>query len=350
MPLERGTRLGVYEIQDLLGAGGMGEVYRARDSRLGRDVALKVLPESLTVDPERRTRFEREARLLAALNHPHIGAIYGFEESGDVRALVLELVDGPTLAERLAGGPLPIAEALAIARQIAGALEAAHEKGIIHRDLKPANIKLTLNGHVKVLDFGLAKAIAGDTGSPDLSQSPTITADGTRAGVVLGTPAYMSPEQARGKAADKRTDIWAFACVLYEMLTGRRAFPGDTMSDTIAAVLGRDPDWHSLPDTTPAAVRRLLRRCLHKDSNHRLHDIADARIELEDMGAIDVDDRTRMLTTGRLTPRSRAIAVAWTVAVAFAAVLATLAVTNGSRATLVPEWSTMENVAKQLTN
>ena len=225
MPLQPGTRLGVYEIHDLLGTGGMGEVYRARDTRLGREVAIKILPETLMRDAERSSRFEREARLLASLNHPHIGAIYGLEDTGELRALVLELIAGPTLAERIAKGPLPVPEALSIARQVAEALESAHGKGIIHRDLKPANIKLATSGEVKVLDFGLAKAMAGDAAASDLSHAPTITTDDTRAGVVLGTPAYMSPEQARGRPLDKRTDIWAFGCVLYEMLTGHRGLP-----------------------------------------------------------------------------------------------------------------------------
>ena len=242
-----GQQIGIYRIVSLLGAGGMGEVYRARDTKLGRDVAIKVLPARFTADRDRLARFEREARLLATLNHPHIGAIYGFENAGSVCALVLELVEGPTLADRLAKGPLPPTEALNIARQIAEALEAAHEKGIIHRDLKPANIKITPDGAVKVLDFGLAKAAAGDGAAPDLSQLPTMTIDGTREGLIVGTPAYMSPEQARGQPVDKRTDIWAFGCVLYEMLTGRRAFAGGHPADIIAAVVRSEPDWTELP-------------------------------------------------------------------------------------------------------
>ena len=217
-----GRRIGPYTIQAPLGVGGMGEVYRARDGTLGRDVAIKILPRAFSTDPDRRARFDREARLLAALNHPHIGAIYGVEDSEGIRALVLELVDGDTLAERIARGPLPINEALTIARQIADALDAAHEKGITHRDLKPANIKITPDGVVKVLDFGLAKAASGEASGPDLTQSPAVTVGGTRDGVILGTAAYMSPEQARGKATDKRSDVWAFGCVVYEMLTGRR--------------------------------------------------------------------------------------------------------------------------------
>ncbi len=256
-----GRQLGPYTIVAPLGAGGMGEVYRARDSKLGRDVAIKILPSHFTADPERRARFAREARLLATLNHPHIGAIYGLEETDGVTALVLELVEGPTLADRLERGPLPIAEALAIARQIAEALDAAHEKGIVHRDLKPANIVLQSaanaagvpsgEARAKVLDFGLAKTMAvGLEG--DLTQRPSGSLDGTEEGRILGTPAYMSPEQARGQAVDKRTDIWAFGCVLFEMLSGRRAFDGDTISDTFVSILEREPDWAALPADTPA--------------------------------------------------------------------------------------------------
>ena len=285
--LKAGVRLGPYEVLAELGAGGMGEVYRARDAKLGRDVALKILPLIFTSDRERLARFEREARMLAALNHPHIGAIYGFEESESIRALVLELIDGPTLADRLAKGPIPVTEALGIATQIADALEAAHEKGIIHRDLKPANIKITSAGVVKVLDFGLAKladpAEAGhDASRTEMSASPTITVGGTRPGMILGTAAYMSPEQARGQAVDKRTDIWAFGCVLYEMLTGRSAFAGETISDTIAAILGREPEWGALPAHTPAGIGQLLRRCLVKDPKRRLRDMGDARIEIDE--------------------------------------------------------------------
>jgi serine/threonine protein kinase len=260
----------------------MGEVYRARDRKLGRDVAIKILPRVFTSDPDRLVRFEREARVLASLNHPHIGAIYGLESIDGTPALVLELVDGDTLAERIAKGPLPVADVLTIATQIAEALEAAHARGIVHRDLKPANIKITTLGVVKVLDFGLAKAAAGDALNPDLSHAPTLTVGDTRDGVVLGTPAYMSPEHVRGIAVDKRTDIWAFGCVLYEMLVGRLAFDRATVSDSIAAILQRDPDWTALPDGTPAGGHRLLRRCLEKDAERRWRDIADARIELEE--------------------------------------------------------------------
>ena len=267
----------------------MGDVYRAHDTKLRRDVAIKVLPPFLANDPDHLLRFAREARLLAALNHPRIATIHGFEEADGVHALVMELVEGPTLADRLAGSRNPstaglsIAEALRIAGQMAEAVEAAHDKGIVHRDLKPANIKLGLDGSVKVLDFGVAKALASAAETSDLP--PTITATEFRPGSVIGTPAYMSPEQARGQAIDKRTDIWSFGCVLFEMLTGGLAFPGDTTSDRIAAVLERQPKWETLPSSTPASIRRLLRRCLEKDPIRRLHDIADARIEIDDARA-----------------------------------------------------------------
>ncbi len=281
MPLSAGTRLGPYEVTAPLGAGGMGEVYRARDSRLSRDVAIKTLPDAFASDSDRLARFQREAQLLASLNHPNIAAIYGVEESNGVRALVMELVEGSTLAERIAAGPIPLPEALSIAHQIADALEAAHEKGIIHRDLKPANIKLTPEGKVKVLDFGLARALEGDPTSTNPANSPTLTLESTRAGVILGTAAYMSPEQARGKAVDKRADIWAFGVVLYEMLSGRITFEGETVSDTLAAVLRADIDWAHLPPGTPPKVRRLLQRCLERDPKRRLRDIGDAWIEME---------------------------------------------------------------------
>ena len=285
-PAMVGRQLGPYKIAALLGAGGMGEVYRARDTKLGRDVAIKILPVDFTADPERRSRFAREARLLATLNHPHIGAIYGLEESDGVAALVLEFVDGPTLADRLKRGPLPIAESVAVARQIAEALEAAHERGIVHRDLKPANVILQGAGHgppddvhAKVLDFGLAKPVAMDLAA-DLTQESSLGR--TEDGRILGTPAYMSPEQARGLAVDKRTDIWSFGCVLFEMLTGRRPFEGATITDALAQILDREPDWTLLPDQTPAIVVRLLHRCLRKDRRRRLHDIADAILDLEE--------------------------------------------------------------------
>src|SRR5260370_11093532 len=241
MGLGGGRRLGPYEIQAPLGAGGMGEVYRARETKLGRDVAIKILSQVFTSDPGRLARFERESRMLATLNHPHIGAIYGVEDAESVHALVLELVEGDTLAERLRRGPIPVTDALAIARQIAEALESAHERGIVHRDLKPGNVKITPDGTVKVLDFGLAKATSNDAVGFDLDKLPTITVDETSAGAILGTVAYMSPEQARGKAVDKRTDIWAFGCLLFEMISVRMAFSGETASDTLAAILAREP-------------------------------------------------------------------------------------------------------------
>jgi len=294
MNLTSGTRLGRYEILSPIGAGGMGEVYRARDSKLHRDVAIKVLPDAVSRDPERLARFQREAQLLAALNHPHIAGIYGLEESNGVQALVLELVEGETLAERLARGPMPVDEALPAARQIGDALEAAHEKGIVHRDLKPANVKLTPGGSVKVLDFGLAKALSIDGSAPDVTHSPTITAAATQAGVVMGTAAYMSPEQARGRAVDKRSDIWSFGAVLYEMLTGRRCFEGETVSDVLAAVLRQEPDWSALPPETPPEVRALLSRCLERDPKKRLRDIGDAWIEGAAVRAGPVERRGAM--------------------------------------------------------
>ena len=290
MALAPGTRLGPHEIITQIGVGGMGEVYRATDTNLGRDVAIKVLPEAFAQDAERLARFEREARTLALLNHPNIATVHGLETStsatGQItRALVMEFVDGLTLADRLVSGPLPVPEALRVAIQIAEGLEAAHEKGIVHRDLKPSNIKLTSGGAVKILDFGLAKASGDSDGPSDLTHSPTVVATATHAGVILGTPAYMSPEQARGKPVDKRTDIWAFGCVLYETLTGRVAFPGDTASDAIASILEREPNWQALPAATPPSVRHLLGRCLDKDVKHRLRDIGDARVELEALAA-----------------------------------------------------------------
>ena len=276
-----GRRLGVFKVQGLLGVGGMGEVYRARDTRLGREVAIKILPRAFKDDPDRLARFEREARVLASLNHPHIGAIYGLEEADDVTALVMELVEGEDLAQRIGRGALPIAEALPIARQIAEALEAAHEQGIIHRDLKPANIKVRTDGTVKVLDFGLAKALDPAGSSPNLTTSPTLSL-ATQAGVLLGTAAYMPPEQAKGKPVDKRADLWSFGCVLFEMLAGRRPFEGETISDVLARIIERDPDWQALPAKTPTSVRTLLRRCLEKDPRRRFDSAAVARLEIEE--------------------------------------------------------------------
>lgn len=282
MALAAGTKLGSYEVVAQIGAGGMGEVYRARDTKLGRDVAIKVLPEAFAHDPERLSRFQREAKLLASLNHPNIAHIYGLEESAGSSYLAMELVAGETLAERVKVGPLPIEEALKIGVQIAEALEAAHEKNIIHRDLKPANVKVTPEGKVKVLDFGLAKAFEGDLASEDMANSPTLSRGATMQGVILGTAAYMSPEQARGKAVDKRTDIWALGCVLYEMLTAKQAFHGEDVTDILAAVVKAEPDWTSLPANTPLVVRKLLKRCLQKDRAQRLRDAGDARIDIED--------------------------------------------------------------------
>jgi serine/threonine protein kinase len=305
MTVTAGTRLGAYEIVALIGAGGMGEMYHARDTKLNRDVALKILPELFAADPERLARFKREAQVLASLNHPNIGAIYGFEESSEVvgagfsrpvQALVLELVDGPTLADRIAHGPMPLDEALAIARQIAEALEAAHEQGIVHRDLKPANIKLRPDGMVKVLDFGLAKAFEAEpVAAAALSMSPTITSPAaTRIGTILGTAAYMSPEQARGKAVDRRSDIWAFGCVLYEMLTGHRPFDGSEVTDVLARVLEREPDYAALPTHTPEAIRRLIRRCLEKDPRERLPHIGLARLDIKDARSEATSPATRL--------------------------------------------------------
>jgi serine/threonine protein kinase/Tol biopolymer transport system component len=283
MALAAGTKLGSYEVVAPIGAGGMGEVYQAHDTKLGRDVAIKVLPEAFAHDAERLSRFQREAKMLAALNHPNIATIHGLEQSGSTSYLVMELVSGETLANRVKrDGAVPIEEALAIAKQIAEALEAAHEKGIIHRDLKPANVKVTPEGKVKVLDFGLAKAFEGNAANDDPSNSPTLSAAATIQGTILGTAAYMSPEQARGKACDKRTDIWAFGCVLYELLTGRQTFHGETTTEILAAVLRGEPDWQALPEKTPFSIRALLRRCLQKEMNKRARDAGDARIEIEE--------------------------------------------------------------------
>jgi Tol biopolymer transport system component len=314
-----GQTLGHYDIESKLGAGGMGVVYRATDSKLGRQVAIKVLPEHFAKDPERLARFKREAQMLAALNHSNIATIHGLEESSGVHYLVLELVPGQTLAERLASGPLETAEALGFCVQIAAALEAAHDKGIIHRDLKPANVKITPEGKVKVLDFGLAKAFQPQPADTDFLQSPTVTAEGGSEGRILGTAAYISPEQARGKPLDKRTDIWSFGCVLYEALSRRRAFPGETLSDCVAAVLSREPDWEALPEAAPSHVRALLRRCLQKDSLRRLRDIGDARIELEEAPAEPWKPSGAEVPAVRPTPRLALIGAACLVVGAAAA-------------------------------
>jgi Tol biopolymer transport system component len=285
MPLQPGQQLAHYRLTEQIGEGGMGVVWQGEDTKLDRSVAIKVLPELFASDPERLARFEREAKLLAALNHPNIGAIHGLEEDDGVRFLVLELVGGETLGERLKRGPLSTDEALDICRQIAEALGAAHEQGILHRDLKPANIKITDEGKVKVLDFGLAKAVEPTASDTSRTASPTLTTGGTAAGVIMGTASYMAPEQARGKAVDKRVDVWAFGCLLYECLTARQVFAGETVTDILGAILHREPEWNALPTGLPSSIPRLLRRCLQRDARQRLHDIADARIILEEARA-----------------------------------------------------------------
>jgi Tol biopolymer transport system component len=325
LPDMTGQSIGGYRLEALLGAGGMGEVYRSHDAKLGRDVAIKILPRAFTNHPNRLARFEREARMLAALNHPNICAIYGLEEADGLRFLILELVEGPTLAEKIAhvsGVPhtssgLPLGEVWGLARQIADALEVAHDKGIIHRDLKPANIKITSDGVVKVLDFGLAKIVGDSDPSSDLSRAPLGDGD-RREGPIIGTAAYMSPEQARGLPVDKRTDIWAFGCVLYEMLTGRVTFAGDTVSDSIAKILEREPDWSALPAATPSAIRRVLLRCLTKDPKQRLRDVGDVRIEIDTMD--DVSPATSTMIDALPAPASAAAAwLPWLAFVALAA-------------------------------
>jgi eukaryotic-like serine/threonine-protein kinase len=281
--LSSGSRLGAYEIVNRVGAGGMGIVYSARDTQLGRTVAIKVLPETFLNDPQRLARFQREARVLASLNHPNIAAIYGAEQSGNARALVMEFVPGQTLADRIRQGRIPVEEALRIAKQICEALEYAHEHGVVHRDLKPANVKVTSDDAVKVLDFGLAKAIQGEMTEGELTNSPTISEMATQGGMLLGTAAYMSPEQAKGKAADRRADIWAFGCVLYEMLAGKMVFAGESLADTLAAVIRAEPDWSLLPAETPQAIRLLLGRCLQKEARQRLQAIGDARIAIDEV-------------------------------------------------------------------
>jgi eukaryotic-like serine/threonine-protein kinase len=329
LALSPGTHLGVYEVTAPVGEGGMGQVYRATDTRLKRQVAIKVLPPSFAADADRLARFQREAEMLASLNHPNIASIYGLEESVGVTALVMELVEGEDLSQRIARGPIPLDEALPIAKQISEALEAAHEQGIIHRDLKPANIKVRHDGAVKVLDFGLAKALEPAAGSsPSMAMSPTITTPAmTQVGVLLGTAAYMSPEQAKGRPADKRSDVWAFGCVLYEMLTGAAAFGGrdETVSELLASVLKSDPDWSALPASTPIAVETLLRRCLTKDPRERLHDIADARLEIRDVGKRPGERAATSAGTNRL---------AWTLAATLgvvALVLGSLLVQSAAR-------------------
>jgi serine/threonine protein kinase/Tol biopolymer transport system component len=325
--LTTGSKLGPYEIASPIGAGGMGEVYRARDTRLGRDVALKVLPEAFARDAERMTRLRREAQTLASLNHPNIAAIYGFEDSGSTHALVMELVEGPTLADRIKQGAIPLDEALPIAKQICEAVEYAHERGIVHRDLKPSNVKVTHDGQVKVLDFGLAKAVEGDPSTTGVENSPTLSAMATQAGFLLGTAAYMSPEQARGKKADRRADIWAFGVVLYEMLSGKRLFTGETTSDTLAAVIRAEPDWNELPAQTPWRIRELLQRCLKKDPRQRLQSIGDARIALEE--AVSGGPQYESAVTGGVKPplqRTSQKILPWATAALLAIITALLAV------------------------
>jgi serine/threonine-protein kinase len=306
MPIQSGTHLGPYEILSAIGAGGMGEVYRARDTKLGRDVAIKVLPEAFARDAERMARFQREAKILASLDHPNIASIYGLEDSGGTHALVMQLVEGPTLADRIKAGPIPVDEVVRIARQIADALEYAHEHGFIHRDLKPANVKVTNDDAVRVLDFGLAKALEGNPSSIDISTSPTISRMATMQGVLLGTAAYMSPEQAKAKPVDRRADIWAFGCALYEMLTAKTAFQGERVTDTLASIIKEEPDWSQLPVATPMRVRVLLQRCLQKDPKQRLRDIGDARISLDEVLA-GAPDLALAGTPQRVSPKWRRV-------------------------------------------
>ncbi len=342
MLLAVGDKLGPCEILSAIGAGGMGEVYRARDTNLGRDVAIKVLPEAFARDPERMARFQREAKVLASLDHPNIASIYGVEDSGATLALVMQLAEGPTLADRIKQGPLPIDEALRIARQMADALEYAHERGVVHRDLKPANVKVSRDDSVKILDFGLAKAVQGEAGDLDMANSPTLTHMATQAGVLLGTAAYMSPEQAKAKPVDRRADIWAFGCVLYEMLTGKMAFASETVADTLAAVLTKEPDWALLPAATPARVRALLRRCLQKDAKQRLQAIGEVRITLDEVlsRAPDASGGLEGSTSGiaaALMPASmRRRALPWGIA----ALLAIIAAGVGTWAWLAPRQTT----------
>ena len=338
-PLPRASRpalaprdhVGPYEVIAPLGFGGMGEVYRARDTKLNRDVALKVLPGLSAFDPERLARFRREALMLAALNHPNIAAIYGLEEPATVQALVLELVEGPTLEDLISRGPIPLDKMLPIARQIAEALETAHEYGIVHRDLKPANIKVRADGVVKVLDFGLAKAFAPDGGATvDRAYSPTVSDGGTREGTILGTAAYMSPEQAKGLAADRRADIWSFGCVVFEMLAGRPAFRGETVTDVLAAVVRDEPDWPALPGELPPGFRTLLQRCLRKDPRHRLQAMGDARIEID---AIDEARRDRSAASAVPSSSSKRGALPWLPWVALVALGTGVAIREAFRAT-----------------
>ena len=338
MALAPGTSIGHYDVTALIGEGGMGQVWQATDTQLGREVALKILPDAFSADPDRLARFRREAQILASLNHPNIAAIYGIEEAEGTRALVLELVEGPTLADRISKGPIPLDEALPIAKQIAEALEAAHEAGVIHRDLKPANIKVREDGTVKVLDFGLAKALdPSPTGDP--SESPTLTAVATQMGVIMGTAAYMSPEQAKGKAVDKRSDVWAFGAVLYEMLAGRRAFGGEDVSDTLVSVFRDDPDWSRLSADVPARVRQAIQVCLQKEPKQRVRDIAAVRLAMEGafettaadtLAATPMQPGKRSSVVGRLIPWALAAAA---IVVAIVQTMPTSSVDSGARMT-----------------
>jgi serine/threonine protein kinase/Tol biopolymer transport system component len=334
LALTPGTRLGIYEVTAQIGEGGMGQVYRATDTKLKRQVAIKILPPALAIEHDRLARFQREAEVLASLNHPNIAGIYGLEEGGGTTALVMELVEGEDLSQRIARGAIPLNEALPIATQIAEALETAHEQGIIHRDLKPANIKVRDDGTVKVLDFGLAKAMdPAGTSSVNAMNSPTLSIHATQAGIILGTAAYMSPEQVRGSAVDKRSDIWAFGCVLYEMLTGRVAFSGKSVSDTIATILTRELDWAALPAATPAHVRKLLQRCLRKDPKQRLHDIADVRIELEESSTAPSDTSSFVGRRKPITLTTAVIVAALMLAVVGALIASRL---GGSKSETLP--------------
>ena len=319
--LEVGSRLAHYDVTALIGEGGMGQVYQATDTKLNREVALKILPEAFATDPDRLARFQREAQVLASLNHPNIAQIHGIEEQDDTRALVLELVEGPTLADRIKRGPIPLDEALPIAKQIAEALEAAHEAGVIHRDLKPANIKVKDDGTVKVLDFGLAKAFQPDASDPSMSQSPTIslTAAATQMGMVIGTAAYMAPEQAKGKVVDKRADVWAFGAVLFEMLTGKKPFVGDDVADTLALVLKFEPEWDALPPDAPPRIERLIQTCLQKDPRLRIHDLADVRLAME--GVFETQSRGHRESPSLVVPPTPAWQrmVPWAIGLSLAA-------------------------------
>ncbi len=327
-----GKTLSHFKVLEKIGQGGMGEVFRAEDTSLKREVAIKVLPEQFTKDPQRLARFEREAQLLASLNHPNIAAIHSFEHADEVHFLVLELVPGDTLAERVGKGAVPVEEALEVCRQIADGVEAAHEKGVIHRDLKPANVKVTPEGKVKILDFGLAKAFEGELPVTDISQSPTLTEEMTRAGVILGTAAYMSPEQARGKPVDKRADVWAFGCVLYELLTAQRAFGGETVTDTLAKILEGEPNWDALPQTVPSIIRFVLNRCFEKDANRRLQHIDGARILIEEA----LTGSAMVSPVGVSSPSPWKRAIPWSIAVV-AVLVAGLALWNLTSPTSTPQ-------------